>query len=51
MALPAAEPSLGGSGAAFGGVREDRLGGGSGLGNIRRVTMPWPTVQRFVVTQ
>ena len=36
---------------ARGGVRELRFGGTCGLGMSRRVTSPWPTVQRFVVTQ
>src|SRR3954452_1051809 len=36
---------------SFGGVLDERLGGGWGLGMSRRVTRPWPTVQRFVVTQ
>src|SRR5438034_3164739 len=35
----------------FGGVRDDRFGGGFAFGIICRVTRPWPTVQRFVVTQ
>ena len=37
--------------ASAAGVRELRFGGGCGLGMSRRVTSPWPTVQRFVVTQ
>ena len=37
--------------ASFGGVRLERLGGAAGLGISRRVTMPCPVVQRFVVSQ
>ena len=37
--------------ASFGGVRDERFGGGAGFGVSRRVTIPWPTVQRFVVIQ
>src|SRR5262249_30029029 len=36
---------------SFGGVREERFGGGAGLGTIRRVMIPCPTVQRLVVIQ
>ena len=33
------------------GVRDVRFSGGEGLGIMRRVTRPWPVVQRFVVSQ
>ena len=36
---------------SFGGVRELRFGGSVGFGTIRRVMIPWPTVQRLVVIQ
>jgi hypothetical protein len=36
---------------SFGGVRLERFGGITGFGMNRRVTMPWPVVQRFVVSQ
>jgi hypothetical protein len=37
--------------ASFGGVRLERFGGATGLGMRRRVTIPCPVVQRFVVSQ
>jgi hypothetical protein len=36
---------------SFGGVRDERFGAACGFGISRLVTSPWPTVQRFVVTQ
>jgi len=39
------------SGSDFGGVLDDRFGAGFAFGISCRVTSPWPTVQRFVVTQ
>jgi len=45
-----ASPSWAGL-SSFGGVRDERFGGGAAFGIILRVISPWPTVQRFVVTQ
>jgi hypothetical protein len=39
------------TGSSRGGVRLERLPGATGLGMSRRVTIPWPVVQRFVVSQ
>ena len=36
---------------SFGGVLLERFGGMTGFGIRRRVTMPCPVVQRFVVSQ
>ena len=44
-------PSCSGLSSSFGGVRDVRRGGGWAFGIILRVINPWPTVQRFVVTQ
>ncbi len=45
-------PSLLSAATSFGGVREERFGAGGGFfGTSLRVTSPWPTVHRFVVTQ
>src|SRR5262245_7884633 len=38
-------------GSDFGAVRDERFGGGCGFGISCLVTIPWPTVHRFVVTQ
>jgi hypothetical protein len=49
---PSLEPSpLAETSASFGGVLLERFGGVTGRGMSRRVTMPWPVVQRFVVNQ
>src|SRR5262249_21196916 len=44
-------PSSASSSRSFGGVLDVRLGRATGFGASRRVTRPWPTVQRFVVIQ
>jgi hypothetical protein len=50
-AAGACSPLPEGAGASFGGVRLERFGGATGLGIKRRVMIPWPVVQRFVVSQ